>query len=67
MYLLEHDNPSERLELEEYLKADEYGQFKEYENKIERRTPNIKMMYFDYLDGKREILDFKYFAHDFEE
>ena len=70
MYMLEHDNPKKRRELEQYLKdnhPDEYNEFKDYEEKIERRTPNIKQMYFDYLDDKREIPDFKYFAPDFDE
>lgn len=63
--MFEHDDPKERKELEEYLKynyPDEFKEFKEYEQKIEKRTPNIKQMYFDYLDGKREIPDFKYFS-----
>lgn len=65
MYLFEHSNPKERQELEEYLKTnfpEEFKDFKEYESKIEKRTPNIKQMYFDYLDGKRDHPDFKYFA-----
>ncbi|MBR0059072.1 MAG: hypothetical protein IJP99_07045 [Methanobrevibacter sp.] len=58
MYGFEHDDPKERQELEEYLESnypDEFKDFKEYEQKIEKRTPNIKQMYFDYLDGKREM------------
>ena len=38
MYKLEHDNPNERCELEQYLKdnhPDEYKEFKDYEEKIE--------------------------------
>ena len=32
------------------------------QKKIIERTPNIKQMYFDYLDGKRDRPDFKYFS-----
>lgn len=52
-------------ELERYLESnysEEYQDFKEYEFKIEKRTPNIKQMYFDYLEGKRDHPEFKYFS-----
>lgn len=64
MYRFEHDDPKERQELEEYLESnypEEFKEFKDYEQKIEKRTPDIKQMYFDYLDGKREMPDLKYF------
>ena len=32
---------------------------KNMNKKIEKRTPNIKQMYSDYLDGKGEMPDFK--------
>jgi len=64
---LEHENPKEREDLENYIKSnfpEEYEQFKEYERKIEERTPDIKQMYFDYLDGKRDHPEFKYFSSE---
>ena len=67
LYRFEHDDPKEREELEEYIEhnyPDEFKEFKEYESKIEKRTPDIKQMYFDYLDGKRDPPEFKYFSFE---
>ena len=64
IYHREHKDPQARIRLEEYIKVnypDEFKEFKEYERKIEEKTPNIKQMYFDYLDGKRDHPEFKYF------
>lgn len=66
-YLFEHDDPKERQDLERYLESnypEEFKKFKEYERKIEEKTPNIKQMYFDYLDGKRDHPEFKYFSSE---
>ena len=51
-------------ECESYYKKnfpDSYEKFLIYKEKIEKRTPNIKQIYFDHLDGKRDFPDFKYF------
>ena len=31
---------------------------------LEKRTPNIKQIYFDYSDGKIEHPDFEYFTSE---
>ena len=64
-YYLEHDNPDRRKGLEEYYRdkyPKEFDKFLKYERELEKRTPNIKQMYFDYLDGKREHPGFEYFT-----
>ena len=64
-YHLEHGNPDRRKGLEEYYRdkyPKEYDKFLKYERELEKRTPNIKQMYFDYLDGKREHPGFEYFT-----
>ena len=64
LYRLEHKDPQARIRLEEHIEVnypEEFKKFKEYEHIIEERTPNIKQMYFDYLDGKREHPEFEYF------
>lgn len=40
----------------------EYDNFLEYKQKVEIRTPNLKQIYFDWLDGKINDLDFNYFS-----
>ena len=64
LYRFEHDSPQEREELENYYKLrfpEDYEKFLIYKEKVETRTPNIKQMYFDFLDGKRDHPEFKYF------
>ena len=65
LYLFEHDNPDERKELEEYYKEKypkEYDRFLKYEKELKKRTPNIKQIYFDYLDEKIEHPGWEYFT-----
>ena len=65
LYRSEHDSPQERDECENYYKQqfpEDYKKFLIYKEKIEKRTPNIKQMYFDFLDGKRDHPEFKYFT-----
>jgi hypothetical protein len=65
MWRFEHDDPQRRKSYEEYYKSnhrEDYERFIGCEKKIIERTPNIKQMYFDYLDGKRDRPDFKYFS-----
>ena len=42
--------------------VNEYQNFVEYKNKVELRTPNLKQIYFDWIDGKIEELNFDYFT-----
>ena len=49
-----------------YLKnknSDEYTDFLEYKEFVEKRTPNLKEIYYEFLDGKRKDLDFELFSH----
>jgi hypothetical protein len=65
LYRSEHDSPQKRDEWETYYKMhhpESYEKFLNYKEKIEKRTPNIKQMYFDFLDGKRDHPEFKYFS-----
>ena len=54
--------------LEEYLKDlkdddfNRYNDFLNYKNMVEKRTPNLKEIYYEFLDGKREDLDFNLFS-----
>ena len=65
VYSFEHIDPQKGKSLEEYIESnypEEYEEFKEYRRKVEAKTPNIKQMYFDYLDGKADMPDFEYFS-----
>ncbi|WP_298524414.1 hypothetical protein [uncultured Methanobrevibacter sp.] len=39
----------------------EYNDFLKYKHLVEKRTPNLKEIYYEFLDGKRETLDFDLF------
>lgn len=48
-----------------YLKNknfDEYVDFLNYKDFVEKRTPNLKEIYYEFLDGKRKDLDFDLFS-----
>lgn len=40
----------------------EFDDFLEYKQKVEKRTPNLKQIYFDWIDGKIKKLNFDYFS-----
>ena len=64
LYRCEHDSPKKMEECKNYYKLNfpkDYEKFLIYKENIEKRTPNIKQMYFDFLEGKRDHPDFKYF------
>lgn len=64
-YNFEKESFQERINYEEHIKElypNEYENFLEYKNKVENRTPNLKEIYFDWLDGKIEDLNFDYFT-----
>ena len=55
-----------RESYESYLKKDfpnEYASFLKYKKMVEKRTPNLKQIYFDWLDGKIDNLDFSLFSY----
>lgn len=50
---------------ENYLKnnfPDDYNNFLRYKEMVEDRTPNLKEIYYEFLDGKRNELDFSLFS-----
>ena len=50
---------------EEYLKKkfpDDYNDFLKYKKMVEDRTPNLKEIYYEFLDGKQNDLDFSLFS-----
>ena len=52
------------VEYEKYLKDNypiEYDDFLEYKSKVKSKTPNIKDLIFQWLDGKSDIPDFELF------
>ena len=64
-YRLERESREKLGEYINYLKnndLEEYNDFLEYKNKVEKRTPNLKEIYYEFLDGKRDNLDFKLFS-----
>ena len=63
-YRLEHKSPDQLKEYIDNLKTteDKYNEFLDYKNTVEKRTPNLKEIYFEFLDGKRKDLDFELFS-----
>ena len=53
--------------LEEFLNdlwnddSNEYDDFLSYKKMVENRTPNLKEIYHEFLDGKRKDVDFDLF------
>lgn len=48
-----------------YLKnnfPDDYKNFLKYKQMVEDRTPNLKEIYYEWIDGKRKDLDFSLFS-----
>lgn len=41
---------------------EKYNNFLDYKEKVESQTPNLKEIYYEFLDGKRESLDFELFS-----
>lgn len=55
----------DKITYEKHIKAlypKEFDNFLEYKQKVEMRTPNLKQIYFDWIDGKIKNLDFYYFT-----
>ena len=64
-YRKEKKSIKDRISYEKHIKKiypKEYDNFLEYKQKVELRTPNLKQIYFDWLDGKIKDLDFNYFT-----
>ena len=53
--------------LEEYIESnypEEYGKYRVYRRKLEKKTPNIRRRYFDFLEDKADMPDFDCFVVD---
>ena len=64
LYRHEKISYKDRVEYEKYLKDNypiEYVDFLEYKSKVKSKTPNIKELIFQWLDGKSDIPDFELF------
>ncbi len=64
IYGKEKYSKESRKNYEEFLKnnyPDEYEDFLDYKLKVKKKTPNIKDLIFDWMDGKSEIPDFELF------
>lgn len=64
IYGKERNSKESRTDYENYLKnnfPDEYNDFLDYKNKVKAKTPNIKELIFDWMDGKTELSDFDLF------
>ena len=60
LYRHEKKSQEDRIEYEKYLKEnypDEYDDFLMYKSKVKSKTPNIKELIFQWLDGKADIPD----------
>ena len=65
IYRLERKSKEKLENYLNFLKNDDpenYVDFLEYKNKVEKRTPNLKEIYYEFLDGKRDDLDFELFS-----
>lgn len=64
IYGKEKISKESRVQYENFLKntyPKEYNDFLDYKRKVKTRTPNIKELVFDWMDGKKELLDFELF------
>ena len=64
IYGKEKNSRKSRKIYEDYLEKnypEEYGDFLDFKMKVEEKTPNIKELVFDWMDGKREIPDIELF------
>lgn len=64
-YRNEKRSVEDRITYEKHIKElypKEYDDFLEYKQKVEKRTPNLKQIYFDWIDGKIKNLSFDYFS-----
>ena len=56
---------NDKINYEKHIKdtyPKEYDNYLEYKDKVEIRTPNLKQIYYDWIDGKIKNLNFEYFT-----
>ena len=64
LYGKEKKSKENRKHYEDYLKKNypiEYKDFLDFKVKVEKKTPNIKEIIFEWMDGKRDLPDFELF------
>lgn len=64
IYRHERISYENRIEYENFLKKNypkEYDNFLKFKSKVKDKTPNIKELIFQWLDGKKDITDFELF------
>ena len=64
IYGMEKNSKECRVEYENFLKKNypnEYDDFIGYKNKLKEKTPDVKSIIFDWMDGKTELSDFSLF------
>ena len=64
IYGKEKNSKESRVIYENYLKNNyptEYNDFLDYKRKVKAKTPNIKELIFDWMDGKIDLSDFDLF------
>ncbi|WP_458455531.1 hypothetical protein [Methanobrevibacter sp.] len=64
IYGKEKKSKKSRENYENFLKKNypkEYVDFLDFKTKVEKKTPNIKEIIFDWMDGKRELPNFELF------
>lgn len=64
IYDKEWNSKESRIVYENFLKvnySNEYNDFLDYKSKVKAKTHNIKELIFDWMDGKRELPEFKLF------
>lgn len=64
IYRHERISYESRIEYENFLKKNypkEYDNFLKFKSKVKDKTPNIKELIFQWLDGKKDIPDFELF------
>ena len=64
-YSIERRSKKDLKEYLNYLKnndLDEYNDFLNYKDFVEKRTPNLKELYYEFLDGKRKNMNFDLFS-----
>ena len=68
IYRHERISYQNRIRYENFLKNNypkEYENFLEFKVKVKNKTPNIKELIFQWLDGKRDIPDLELFLRKF--
>ena len=64
IYGKEKNSIESRVNYENFLKTNypnEYADFLDYKCKVKEKTPDIKSLIFDWMDGKTDLPDFELF------